>query len=256
MSKKKKPLKIKTALIIPDCHIPYHDRRAYELMLQVAQDQEIDEIVILGDYADFYGVNAHGISPSVEKKLMQEVEEVIGHLEELNELFPKAKKVFIQGNHEYRLERYLKNKAPELFGLVDTRKILNLKELGFNYVPYTPNQKYQVMGSKLMARHEPIGGGVHAAHSTVVKSGCSVIFGHIHRIQESQVVMMNDDNHRGISCGWLGDKDHEAVSYVKSHHQWSLGFSLVKMLPNKNFFATTVQIIDYKCAYGDKIYEG
>lgn len=247
----------KTALIIPDCHIPYHDRRAYELMLEVAMDQEsIDEIVILGDYADFYGVNSHGISPSIEKKLTEEIDIVIEHLQELNDFFPDAKKVFIQGNHEYRLERYLKSKAPELFGIVDTEKILQLKELGYKYIPYTPNQKYNVLDSKLMARHEPIGGGVHAAHSTVIKSGCSVIFGHIHRIQESQVVMMNGDNHRGISCGWLGDKDHEAVSYVKSHHQWSLGFNLIKVLPNKNFFSNNVHIIDYKCCYGGKVYEG
>ena len=103
----------KTALVIPDCHIPYHDERAYNLMIQVAQDLgHIDEIVILGDYADFYAINSHGKDPDIQHLLEDEVYEVIEKLKQLNKLFPTAKKVFICGNHEYRLDRYIKNRCP------------------------------------------------------------------------------------------------------------------------------------------------
>ena len=67
----------KKALIIPDCHIPYHDRRSYEIMLEVAkdidQDYGLDEIVILGDYADFYAINAHGKDAAMSHVLEDEI---------------------------------------------------------------------------------------------------------------------------------------------------------------------------------------
>lgn len=245
----------KTALIIPDCHIGLEgscDMRAYNLMIKVAKKQKIDEIVILGDYADFYSVNSHGKDPGIEDILAKEIQMVKKELNKLRDGFPKAKIVFLQGNHEYRLERFIQNKAPELFGLFNTESLLGLKELDIKYVPYTPDQKYSVLGSKLMARHEPISGGVHVAHGTVVKAGCSVIFGHVHRIQESQVVMMNGDNHRGIAAGWLGNKDHASMSYVKNHHQWSLGFALVTV-KDKEFFCDLKHIINYKVLHNGEI---
>ena len=75
---------VKKALIIPDCHIPYEDKRAYDLMLEVAKDVDPDEIVILGDYADFYAVNSHGKDAELGGSvLMDEVFEVIQRLKEL-----------------------------------------------------------------------------------------------------------------------------------------------------------------------------
>jgi len=247
---------IKTALIIPDCHIPYEDKRAYQLMLDVAMDLSPDEIVILGDYADFYAVNSHGKSPTLTLSLQEEVTAVVERLIELNKLFPKSKKVFIQGNHEYRLERYIAKNCPDLYGVTDTKSILELNILGYNYVPYGPTQKYHVLGSKLIARHEPLAGGKHVAQNTVEKAMASVIFGHTHRIQEAQIVTMGGDNYRGISSGWLGDSKHEVMQYVRSHHQWALGFSIVRVLNSGTWFNQLVHIIDYKCMVDGFIYEG
>jgi predicted phosphodiesterase len=234
------------ALIFSDCHIPYHDKAAYALMLKVAENikPKIDEIVILGDYADFYYVNAHGKSPEIKLTLKEEVECVKMHLRDLRKRFPKARIIFLEGNHEYRLHRFICNNAPEIFEFINLETILGLDALNISYVPYGPDQKYNVLGSKLIARHEPISGGVHVAHGTVVKAGCSVIFGHTHRIQESQVVMIDGSNHRGISTGWLGDKDSEAMQYLKNHAQWALAFSVVTLIDNGPWFNQLVHIIE------------
>jgi len=187
-------MSVRSALIIPDCHIPYEDKRAYDLMLNVAIDLDPDEIVILGDYADFYAINAHGKSPNMSHVLQEEITAVVERLIQLKELFPKAKRVFIQGNHCYRLERYIAKNCPDLYGIVDTPSLLELKILGFEYVPYGPTQAYKVLGSKLIARHAPLAGGKHVAQATAEKAMCSVIFGHTHRIQEAQIVTM--DGHK------------------------------------------------------------
>lgn len=247
--------KIKTALVIPDCHIPYHDEKAYQLMIDVAKDLNPDEIVILGDYADFYAINSHGKKPDMTHLLQEEVTAVVEKLIQLKKLFPDAKRVYIEGNHEYRLGRYVASKCPDLYGVVDVRSILELNILGFDFVPYTPNQQYKILGSKLVARHEPLAGGKHVAQNTVEKAMSSVIFGHTHRIQEAQVVTMDGHNYRGISSGWLGDKESPVMQYVKSHHQWAQGFSVVRVLEDGTWFNQLVHIIDYKCCVDGYIYE-
>jgi UDP-2,3-diacylglucosamine pyrophosphatase LpxH len=247
---------VKRALIIPDCHIPYEDKRAYDLMLTVAKDVDPDEIVILGDYADFYAVNSHGKDAAVENgTLEEEVTRVVERLIEIKKLFPKAKRVFIEGNHEYRLARYINSKCPDLYGVFDTKSVLELGILGYEFVPYGPNQKYRVLGSKLIARHEPLAGGKHVAQNTVEKAMHSVIFGHTHRIQEAQVVTIDGENYRGISSGWLGDTQHRIFEYVKGHHQWAHAFSVVNVLDDGTWFNQLIHIINYKCYYDGHIYE-
>lgn len=246
---------IKKALVIPDCHIPYEDKRAYELMLAVAKDVDPDEIVILGDYADFYSLSSHGRDSAVTEQLQDEIFEVVKRLKQLNRLFPNAKKVYIEGNHEYRMARYINSRCPDLYGFVDTRIVLELDLLGWEFVPYCPNQKHPVLGSKLIARHEPLAGGKHVAQNSVEKAMHSLIFGHTHRIQEAQVVTIHGENYRGISNGWLGDSTHPVMQYVKNHHQWALGFSVTTVLDDGTWFNNLLHIINYKCIYEGNLYE-
>lgn len=247
-------MKIKKALILPDSHVPFEDKRAYALMLKVAKYVKPDEIVILGDYLDFYSVSAHAKDSELANlTLKQEVDAGSKRLEELDILFPRAKKVFIEGNHEFRLARYLRDRAPDLFGLVDLPEILGLnKRKNWKWIPYGPYQKYKVLKSKLHARHEPLAG---SAKATATRAMASVIYGHIHSIEEHQVVSMDGSNYRAISVGWLGDTKHKAFSYVKNHAQWSHGFGIVHVLPNGDWFHQTIHIIDYQCVYAGKLFK-
>lgn len=248
---------IKQALIIPDCHFPVADIRAYDLMLSVAQDlPALEEIVFLGDFADFYGVSRFAKDPSVKFDLLEEVNVVNDRLDEIDTLFPDTTKVFITGNHEDRLARFIAQKAPELFGHITVESLFKFSERKYKYIPYGPAQLYRVLGSKLIARHESIGGATHAAHSTVTKAGCSIIFGHHHKIQEAQIVTMDGENHRGICTGWLGDKNSAIMNYVHGHHQWALGFSVVNVLEDGTFFNHIIHIVDYKCSFNGNIYYG
>lgn len=258
----KKPLRI--VLLIPDTHRPYHDRRAYALMLRVYAEITSKyaghadfEIMILGDYADFYAVNSHGKDPRLVSMLVDEVADVIAGLDELDRLFPFAKKTYIEGNHEYRLERYLCSKAPELFGITDTQYLLKMHgRPNWSFISYGPNQAVAVGGSKLIARHEPLS---NSAKATASKALCSLVYGHIHRIEESHLVGLDGTNHVCFSVGWLGDKNKDKVfDYVKGHHQWQLGFGLVFVDTLTNYFYhDKVHILDnYTCAVAGKIYKG
>lgn len=249
-------MKLNLSLIVPDTHRPYHDRKAYNLMLKVAKDMAVDEIVILGDYADIYALNAHGgKNPTLPTTLIEEIEDVNNGLDELDKKFPKAKKVFLQGNHEYRFERYIFDKCPELFGVTEFKNLIKIEQRkNWKYIHYSPNQQYKVGGSYLIARHEPL---ASSAKATASKALCSLVYGHIHRIEESHLVGLKDDNHVCFSVGWLGDKRNDKVfSYVKGHHQWQLGFGLVYTCPKtRYFYHQKIHIMDnYTCVVNGKLY--
>jgi predicted phosphodiesterase len=245
---------IKSALVIPDCHIPFEDKRAYQIMLEVAQDQNISEIVILGDYVDFYDVSSHPKSPIIKEKLKHELEQCHARLLELKDLFPRAKIVYICGNHENRLDRYIEKNAPALFGQVTIKSVLKLDELGIEFIPYGRNQKYKILDSNLYARHEPIAGGEHAAAGTIKRANKSVVFGHTHRIQEFQMKDMDGHHHIGINLGSLIQIEHPVFDYIKSHDQWAHGFGFVYTLPCGEFFHNIVHIKNYQAIYNGVFY--
>lgn len=243
------------ALIISDVHCPFEDKQAYDIMLRVGEDFAPNEIVILGDFGDFHAVSSHGATAGLKIELNEEIEYVKNKLADLRFRFPNAKIVFLEGNHEYRLARYILGNAPALEGAMTTESVLSLKELDIAFIPYGPDQKYQVLGSKLYARHEPLGGGQNMAKTTIDKGLCSMVFGHHHTIQEHRKVSFSGKDYRAFTPGWLGDASSNAFSYRKMHAQWQHGFALVNTDENGNFFHQIIHIMDGKTMFNGRTYE-
>ena len=115
----------KIAINIPDCHIPWHSASSWDLLMSIGGDLQksagVDEINIMGDFADFYWCSLHPRLPegmSVTETVRDEIYQVIKKLKEIRRIFPDAVINFIEGNHEYRLMRWLIKKAPELFDIL------------------------------------------------------------------------------------------------------------------------------------------
>jgi predicted MPP superfamily phosphohydrolase len=239
---------IRKALIIPDTHRPFYSRKAYALMLEVASFIQPDEIVLLGDYADFYSVSAHGNKdPRLPAMLQDEVQSVRSGLDELDKLFPKAKKVYLEGNHEFRLERYLCNQAPELFGLTSCRELFEInKRPLWQYQDYSGTQAYRVLGTNLIARHTPLAGN---AATGLRRAGQSYIHGHTHQISEVHSVDLAGQSIVALCPGWLGDARSRAFAYMPSPPQWQMGFAIVwRPASSKGFHHEIVEIKkDFSC---------
>jgi hypothetical protein len=227
-------------------------------MLEVARFVGPKYVYILGDYADFYSVSSHAKDPRVFGMLTDEVCDVLMGLDQLDQIFPGAKKVYIEGNHEYRLERYLTNQAPALFGTTSTQHVLELHDRPlWNFIPYGPDQLTSVAGSCLFARHEPLGNN---AKLTATKALCSITYGHIHRIEESHIVGLDGSNHVAFSVGWLGDKRKDQVfNYVKGYWQWQMGFGIIYVDPkSRMFYHNKIHILEtnkkLSCFFNGKLF--
>lgn len=251
-----------SALNIPDCHIPWHDKKAYDVMLHIASDLykngELSEIYIMGDYLDFYGVNLHHKLPSdmdIQETLKDEIFWGIKKLQELRTKFPTAKIHFIEGNHEYRLVRYLVEKCPELYDFVTLPEMLKFDSLGIVHHPFGRAQLVSCLGTDYYLRHQPYSMGENCAGATLKKKFRSLGFGHTHR---RQTYAATDALGKVLECrslGWLGDRTAPVFSYI-DHDHWTQGFEIVTALSKSEWFAEYVPIINGKALWRGYVYEG
>lgn len=236
-------------MVIPDTHRPRHDSKAVELVHKVGRDLKPDIVTILGDYIDAESLSTFSKDPDRHQMLKDEVDDVNRGLNEFDRYYPSARKIYIQGNHEYRFEKYIRDKAPALFSLAYLPDMLKLKARGWEYVKYGKHIKI----GKLIFTHGTIS-RQNTAAAMLNKYEHSVCFGHVHKIEESLKVNALGEAHVAFTPGWLGDIDQ--VDYIKDFANWQLGFALVYHMADGNFFHSTHKIISGKCVVNGKLYCG
>lgn len=243
--------KLQRILVCPDVHAPYHSKVAFDCFLRVARGWKPEGCIVLGDFGDFHEVGSHPKDPRRRQPFEREVEGVNAALDQLDEALGRAWGVFLQGNHETRLERYLIDRAPELFGCVDWAELLRLPERGWEVLPY--KQSLQI--GELRLSHDFGRAGVNAARQSVQDAGANILFGHTHRLMAHYQGQLFGNPHVGMTCGWLGDPD--AIDYRHSdmvQRDAIHGFATVHMLDNGIFWAQAVPIINGRAVVDGVLY--
>lgn len=239
-------------LFIPDCHVPYHDVLAFDLMMEAAKDFKPHHIIILGDFVDFYSVSAHDKNPMRKKRLEDEVAQAIDAMWRIKTLNAKTY-TYIAGNHEDRLTRYLMQKAPELYGVVDIKSTLALEKLGFDYIPYRSHHKI----GKVFATHDTGKAGWNAHKLAIDAFHRSVVIGHTHRFGYMIQGDASGDKHVGAMFGWLGDaKQVDYMHNINVLKDWALGFGVGYLNPKNGYvYLVPVPIVNYSCVLNDTLYQ-
>jgi predicted phosphodiesterase len=231
--------RLQRVLFVPDTHVPYHDKEAFGLMLKAGKSFKPDVIAVLGDFADFYSVSSHSKDPRRVRDLESELTDVNAALDQLDAL-GATRKIFVSGNHEDRLERYLQDKAPELFNIVKIPELFRLKARGWEYVPY----KHDIQLGKLWLTHDVGTAGVNAHRDALSSYQSNCLIGHTHRIGYAVVGNARGVPHLGAMLGWLGD--FSTVDYmhrVKARRDWAHGFGIGYMEPSGVVHVTPVPIV-------------
>jgi len=244
--------KLEKILLISDAHIPYEDKKAFELMLKVGQALKPDHVIIMGDFVDMYSVSAHSKDPNRALNLKDEIKQAKLRLMQVKNLNAKNN-VFIAGNHESRLERYLCDKAPELFNLVNIPALLDLDKLGFTYIPY----KHEYKLGKLHLTHDCGEAGRYAHYKALDTFQKNVIICHTHRMGYTVDGNAEGERHLGAMLGWLGDWSQvDYMHRVKVARDWCLGFG-VGFLDTKTkcVYITPVPIVEYTVCVNGILYK-
>lgn len=216
---------MKKTAVVSDIHLPYHDPIAVALFMVWLKDFQPDEIILNGDIADMASVSAHGDQDSA-LKLESELLEVRQFLSGLRKQHPKASIVYMEGNHEDRLKRYLKKQAPTLEGMIKFEEVVGLKELDIRWLEYGGDTVFFI-NPRLGVTHGAAC-GEHYTTTTLRKYNVSLIVGHNHRPQFTTSPTVGEDGQQTRGCwggGCLTDVQH--VPYLKMPSGWTQGWTAV-----------------------------
>lgn len=238
--------KYKTAMVLPDIHVPYEDAQSIDLLIKVAKEIKPDSFVQLGDIVDFYPISHYKKDPdrSSGTNLQHELDRTRDLIARFAAIAPIT---ILQGNHEERLAKYLMEKAPGLCGL---RALTVPKLLGIDNKTCFYKQKGGVHLGKLLLLHgnEVSDRGVAYSGGTcrkgVEKLNMSVGIGHIHRLGQFFVTSAGQGTQSGYEFGCLCERDVEYMSFSN----WQLGFGLVTYTDcgDKDFNVELVEIKEAK----------
>lgn len=229
--------------ILSDIHFPYHDEDALVAAINYLKEYQPDTIILNGDILDFYGLSSFDKDPS-KPKMREELEQGRWFISALRQVFPNALIYYKIGNHEMRLERWLKLKAPEWLGSEEF-EIPILLRFGENRVHLVEKFTTIKAGNlNIIHGHEYKGGGtVNPARNMYLKTKSSVLCGHFHRKSEHLTKDIDGTVHGSWSTGCLCELDAE---YMNTHTEWVHGFATVDVKLDGTFSVENKLIIDGK----------
>jgi len=243
---------LKRILIVPDTHAPYHDKKAWALVLKVAYALKWDKIICLGDFFDCYAVSSYRKNPSREASLQRELNTAMAVMAELSAV-PCEEKVFFEGNHEFRFPRYLSDKAPELYEMLwENGDPFGLKAGGWTVVPYMKDRRI----GQINITHDVGKAGPNALRSAMHDYMDNVIIGHTHMMQFFIEGNAKGVPHVGASFGWLGDVNRIDYKHLmKSRKDFVLGFGYAHLRPSNGcVYIHPVPIVKYSCIIEGKLF--
>lgn len=257
-------VKSKRIIVFSDVHAPFHDPRyidsgANGLILDIAEDLNVDQIIINGDLLDFYNLNMHGPKhPDIVSKLEDEVYWSVDFFKALRRRFPKKEILFIFGNHENRLDRWIVKHAKAFHNFFKLERMLQLEENNIDWIPY--NSAYQINDLPLYIQHSPPSYSENAAMTSLKKKmDATFIYGCTHRMDFACKTGASGNAIEAYCLGWLGSttlsEEHAQVfSYAKNHQNWQNGFVTIDIYGD-DFFVNQHMIKNYRTSVNGFIYE-
>lgn len=125
-----------TALGWPDSHVPFHDPAAFDAAIAYTSTRFLSWLIFFGDFLDFDQCSrfTQGKAGLVEGRRINEDAAIArAQLERIAKAArkrnPDCKVIFIQGNHEKRLDA-LTDDLPALKGMLDLPSLLQFEKLG------------------------------------------------------------------------------------------------------------------------------
>jgi len=230
--------------IMGDLHIPYHDNRAITAAISWLKDHRIDTILLNGDVIDCYKLSHFEKDPR-RRNMKDEINAVILFFDILRDTFPEAKIFFRKANHEYRWDRYMKEKAFELFNIPDFNFDEVLRLRFFDITPIYHKRRIEAGKCHILHGDEYIGGGaniVSPARWISSKTKTNTITGHFHKVSEHPEKGLDENIYSVWTVGCLCDLHPFWFPY----NNWGHGCARLRIHDNGEFDVVNLKIINGK----------
>lgn len=218
-------------------------------MLRAARSAKVDNVVILGDFIDCLAVSSYPRPPDRGLDLGIEIDAARKALDEV-EAVCHGDRIYVSGNHEDRLQRYLSEKAPALFNTVKIDRLLGLADRGWKYVPYRQHTKI----GKLYVTHDAGKAGINAHRDALGAFQGNVLIGHTHRLGYAVEGNAKGKPHVGAMLGWLGDVNQvDWMHRIRALRDWALGFGIIYVEDDGCVHITPIPIVNGKVVVEGKL---
>lgn len=265
----------RTLLFLPDEQIgyrriagtgelePFHDPRAIDIAIQVAEAERPDVIVHAGDLNDFAPFSRHRQEPGFVMTVQPAIDYAHAYLAALGSCTRDQR--VISGNHDIRLQNYIIDNAAAAFGLTRARaksaarewpvlsveNLLRFDELGVEYVGAYPAGATYINDNLAAIHGAKIGNANRTAAQIVVEDErVSILYGHTHK----RALAAKTRNNRGRNApvvahspGCLCRVDGAVPStkgqvdafgaHVTSFEDWQQGVTIVRYQDDNGRFA-------------------
>lgn len=240
---------MKTWVVMNDIQLPFADRRALALALDIVRDVKPHGIVLNGDIVDCYALSTYDKNPATRATVQKEIAEARKLMTALERV---EEKWWLGGNHESRLTRYIWQ-HPELASVDDLRfpSLFHLADHGFQWKPYGQGK----MLGKLLVTHgfivRSVSGASARAHFD--RLGTSVLIGHTHRMAAYYRTNIRGA-HVAYENGCLCRLD--GLEYAQAP-DWQHGLAIVHVEPKAGWFSVQqIPILARRTAFfGARRYE-
>lgn len=208
-------------LVLSDVHIPYYDKTALVAALEHGDKEKCDGVLLNGDIIDAYQLSTFARDPRLR--------DFAGEMQMLGQFFDALSGrvvIWKQGNHEQRLERYLMQRAPELFGIPQFtyRVLLDLDRRGVQLI--APMNPVRIGKLGILHGHElpkGISNPVNPARGAFLRALSCVLIGHYHRTSDHTEQTFDGVTITAWSTGCLCDLNPQYAPINK----WNHGFAIL-----------------------------
>ena len=271
---------LRQAVVLPDMQIgfrweglaegdpwaePYHDRKAIDIAIQVLAMTQPDVVVLLGDNLDFQPLSLRWATPPASMQTTAiALAEYRWLLWRIRQVCPRSRIVYMFGNHEDRLRKYLDERAGELQGLTHAngkkalclRNILGLDDLHIETVeyplPYWLWDRVEIEHGRVVRR----GGGATAA-TVAAQREHSVLYGHIHRQEVAHRTAETPHGKREYVVGSPGCLCRiDGIVPGSDRPDWQQGVGVLSLVDDMDEHLELIRIQDGKAFYGSQLLVG
>ena len=225
-TKTKKPTTFKTCVIVPDIQIGYyrgrdgqleptHDEKAIQVCLKMIQDTQPEVIACVGDNLDFPEMGKYLTYPAYAQTTQASIDRATFFCAQMRAMAPNAKIIWLAGNHEERMPKYIlvnagvayglrKGNIPESWPVLSVPYLCRMDEFGVEYRPGYPAADYWVNEKLRIIHGDRVKSSGSTAHVYLNQEKTSVIYGHIHRIETAFKTREDFDGPRTIMAASPG----------------------------------------------------
>lgn len=181
-------------LVAGDAQVPFHDQDAFDRFQQEVVDSQPDNIVFVGDMVDLNAMSRFGTRPEWVGSTQSAIDEYHNFLAQTRANAPNANIHVVHGNHEQRMDDYIRKNAMEVLGLrranmpkelavLTLQYLVRYDDLDIQAIDGYPNGTLWLENNLKFTHGTNVAKGGSNAAKYLREERETTIYGHTHRME-------------------------------------------------------------------------